>query len=869
MLLSRATRFERTVSIRDVAAASRGDTARVADGGASEPVLFFPAAPFVVEEDRGGLRVTALLGRGYGEALTLVWSEAAAGAPGRREARTPLRLVAREDDRLVFSARIGASASRVAFAFELASGEAVASERAGALVYSREAAGAAPPSWWRRARVYAVAVDRFEGGHLDRVSRSLPGLAELGIDTIALAPRRAGVSVGDGVDPRPVDPSGWDEEAFARLVAEARARGMRIIVGLSSWRDRLGSEDVRAHDAAVRDAVDEWARRGVDGLFFDAATEVPLDLACAARTRLRARRPQAVVVGEVGPSQASRWRAAGALDAVTDEAFQQTMEDLFAHRTVDVPQAIERLDAATRARGGPATAALRFLSPRDGDRFATVARAAGNEAMVPLAWALFLTWPGAPAIVGDEEAGPNAALVQSLLVARAASAALAEGELDVLLAERDLLVYRRTAGDDVIDIVIHLGGEGVVVELPDDELPGLERLAAWGSAATTAAGRITLGPRAAIVLRRHRGTARLGRVSIAHNARLRDAEFATSARVVRSWPSRLDFAITERCNLRCAHCITFAPERTRRGEARTLSPWMLDRLREAMSRASYFGFVHGGESLTAPVLGAALAMIARARGDRDYVVHLLTNGVRLTERVTRDLLGAGVRSIAVSLDGARAETNDAVRLGGRFEAIVANVRAAVRVRREVGADLRLGLSLVVMPSNVDELDAFVELAASMGVDWVKLEELAPVTPFAARSLLALESGPRRARDAVLSACARAESLGLVAVDHTAPPPVWRCQLDPRSAKFLAADEFANRSTIHPCRAAWEHACIEPDGEVKLGDFFGPSLGNLADSPLEVLWSGPEAARARERAPASRLCGRGPLVCVDHAPRAFG
>src|SRR5437016_383679 len=55
-------------------------------GGAEEPLLFAPAAPFVVEGDRGGLVVTALVrkgGDGVGEsgrgaessALELVWSE--------------------------------------------------------------------------------------------------------------------------------------------------------------------------------------------------------------------------------------------------------------------------------------------------------------------------------------------------------------------------------------------------------------------------------------------------------------------------------------------------------------------------------------------------------------------------------------------------------------------------------------------------------------------------------------------------------------------------------------------------------------------------------------------------------------------------
>src|SRR6476469_5965633 len=42
-------------------------------GGAEEPVLFAPAAPFVTEADRGGLVVAAGLRHGEGETLRVRW----------------------------------------------------------------------------------------------------------------------------------------------------------------------------------------------------------------------------------------------------------------------------------------------------------------------------------------------------------------------------------------------------------------------------------------------------------------------------------------------------------------------------------------------------------------------------------------------------------------------------------------------------------------------------------------------------------------------------------------------------------------------------------------------------------------------------
>ena len=53
-------------------------------------------------------------------------------------------------------------------------------------------------------------------------------------------------------------------------------------------------------------------------------------------------------------------------------------------------------------------------------------------------------------------------------------------------------------------------------------------------------------------------------------------------------------------------------------------------------------------------------------------VHLLTNGMLLDGEAARRLIDLGVTSVAFSLDGATAATNDAIRAGGRFEKILAH-----------------------------------------------------------------------------------------------------------------------------------------------------------------------------------------------------
>jgi MoaA/NifB/PqqE/SkfB family radical SAM enzyme len=344
------------------------------------------------------------------------------------------------------------------------------------------------------------------------------------------------------------------------------------------------------------------------------------------------------------------------------------------------------------------------------------------------------------------------------------------------------------------------------------------------------------------------------------NLALRDRELVDGQVTLESAPSRFFFSVTERCNLRCAHCITHAPELTKSGTARTMTPAVLDALRDHLAFGTYFAFVHGGESLTSPILFDVLGAIREARGSEPYVAHLLSNGLLLGAGTAERLVASGVSSISVSLDGADAATNDAIRLGGRFDDVRANLEEVLAWRRRENVDLRIGLSFVVLQQNLHQVGAFVDLAAALGVDWVKLEEGVPATEFARTSLVSCTSPP--AREAIDRAMRRAREHGLVAVDHTIDRDVWRCRLDDVTRAFLAADEHANRGEIHPCRTAWETACVEPNGDVRVMDFFGPIVGNVTVTSMVDLWNGAEARAARQRAKLSRLCGpAGPVTCV--------
>jgi MoaA/NifB/PqqE/SkfB family radical SAM enzyme len=579
------------------------------------------------------------------------------------------------------------------------------------------------------------------------------------------------------------------------------------------------------------------------------------------------------------------------IDAATDFAFHEIVGDLVCRADSSAAEAFARLARAELLRGGdPRVRSVRFLSTHDHARMATRAASRGTAARLAPAYALLATLPGIPMLLYGEEhglrssdperdpedvwpdrmpmpwtsSGRDAAmfgLVRSLLHARRSSEALRSGSVRLLFADEGTLVYRREAEGDVVDVALNFDHEPKTIELDDDELPRLTPIARVGGA--EAVGAVVAMPPCSVMVARRESAFGHGVSPMAtrRNLALRDRDLSLGAAMAMARPTRFFFSVTERCNLRCEHCITHAPERTKDGTARTMSRAVLDALANDLTFGDYFAFVHGGESLTAPILFEVLELIARARGADPYVAHLLTNGVLLTVANAERLALRGVSSVSVSLDGATAQTNDAIRTGGRFLDVRENLRRVLAWRTSEGIDLRLGLSVVVLRQNLAELEAIVDLGADLGIDWIKLEEGVPATAFAKRSLVAPSSADVRA--AVQRAIARGRARGLVMVDHTIERSVWRCRLDDETRAFLEADEMANRSTIHPCRTPWEAVHVEPNGDVRVRDFFGPIVGNVTQTSLSELWNAPAAEQLRRDAAFARLCGpTGPVVCVS-------
>lgn len=174
----------------------------------------------------------------------------------------------------------------------------------------------------------------------------------------------------------------------------------------------------------------------------------------------------------------------------------------------------------------------------------------------------------------------------------------------------------------------------------------------------------------------------------------------------RARPLFATLAVTWRCNYRCTFCDL--PDRAR-GDPPLAT--LVERLTAIAASGALAVGLTGGEPLLHPQLFEVIAA-ARRLG---LLVHLNSNGSRLTEAAVAPLLASGLHSINLSLDGATAATHDALRrVPGSFAQIERTVRALLAARRR--GSPRLALVMAVGAENAGEVAPFLAVARAWGVD---------------------------------------------------------------------------------------------------------------------------------------------------------
>ena len=167
-----------------------------------------------------------------------------------------------------------------------------------------------------------------------------------------------------------------------------------------------------------------------------------------------------------------------------------------------------------------------------------------------------------------------------------------------------------------------------------------------------------------------------------------------------SAPVNVTWEMTYACNLRCVHCLSNSGPK-RNGELTTKECLQVI---DSLAAMKVFQFnIGGGEPFMRPDF-LVLMDYAHQKG---MVTCISTNGTLIDKAVARRLDNKLVY-IQVSLDGASAASNDAIRGPGSFDKAL---RAIQYLRQR---DIELSINTVLTRRSFPELDQLVELAALFG-----------------------------------------------------------------------------------------------------------------------------------------------------------
>ena len=304
---------------------------------------------------------------------------------------------------------------------------------------------------------------------------------------------------------------------------------------------------------------------------------------------------------------------------------------------------------------------------------------------------------------------------------------------------------------------------------------------------------------------------------------------------------RLD--VINRCNLRCKICF-FSQDEVRNAPLSHMSRELFQKIaHEIFPLTRQLIFSAGAEPLMSNHFGKMLEMT------RQYhipYISFFTNGALLNETLARQFIRLPVNEIHFSVDGATKETYEAIRIGGNFDQLLANIRTLHDLKMAQNSSVpRLSFQIVVMRSNIHELSACVELAHTLGIENINVSVLIPHQGLSLEKEV-LDSHSAAVRSSVLKA-------SLLAKQHQINF-VFPAHIFDADTKKQHVSQGQSQ-----CQSPWQEIFIKSDGTAYPCCFWGnPPMGNLVQQTFQEIWSGQSYEQLRQEI----LSGKLSVNCVQ-------
>ncbi len=302
------------------------------------------------------------------------------------------------------------------------------------------------------------------------------------------------------------------------------------------------------------------------------------------------------------------------------------------------------------------------------------------------------------------------------------------------------------------------------------------------------------------------------------NSALNISEMEEGKTILESYPRRIVLELTNACNLRCIMCGRSATEFT----ITHFDLANLQKLRPALHFAEEVTLFGWGE----PTVHPRFVDILRYLDKFNVRKYFVTNGM-LLDKIKDALFENHVDIIAISVDGAKAKTNDSIRRGSDLNKIKESIKAIVKEKNDRGLHYPyMNFVFTIMNSNLSEIPDMVRLTKEAGIEEVKFVYL---TVF--DKGLMKESVFDRQKD-IMPLFEEAERLAdEIGIKIKLP-------------HIQGKDEAGNKKH-KDCYTGWRDFFVGSDGNVRSCQSTSRKLFNIAkyDSFMEM-WNSPELQRFR-------------------------
>lgn len=181
----------------------------------------------------------------------------------------------------------------------------------------------------------------------------------------------------------------------------------------------------------------------------------------------------------------------------------------------------------------------------------------------------------------------------------------------------------------------------------------------------------------------------------------------------RAPPSLVEIEISNFCNLKCEICERGNPGYIQK-PARHMS---LDEFKKIIDFYDYpierFQFCGTSEPTVNPHLVAMIKYLVEKK--RPKRVELFTNGTLLAPSLSKDLLGAGLTMLWVSIDGSSEEIYQAIR-HHRLAPVVENLKSFAKIAE---GRIHIGVSCVITKSNIEDVRNMPKFVQDIGINELK------------------------------------------------------------------------------------------------------------------------------------------------------